>query len=789
MDENNDNSRSSMSGSMNTHDDQKIALTISNSSEQQIDLDCKEEFFDTSNEQSTEDNTSIVGTMNEDSRRNDDCIGNEVPTTGQYYEQQHEHNFEAMTTSSAPLQEVVGSKQDGSQDTTNTDVDGIILKDDDSSISIPSADELRNGNIQKEKIETTSSLPEAGNDTTVQNNNTTDTVINETIKEENTPLTEKKKKVSFAPINKLKQFDSKCIVSSSLQVHESNVELLASHSGNQRRRPVKRILRHTRLRLVPSVGLYKALMKSEEINDDTDELLYPSITDSIYSDSTSTQNKQSVGKRNTIQVALLHSHSHTQILYEAMKYIHQDRDLLLEALLKWCGILHGASTGGALSSFLRVVPPLVGTRKLLETFHSSDYLDVLEYVPQKVKEESATVESTQQQSLTDETDHSISAAMNEDSSGDHQFSSEECTSPTNDSNTADMSDHQSTFTSQTKFYETPFSPPPPEDESSYIDIPSQEILEKYGLEDDCPYPTSSDAHALLWKYCLACSGGSWHAASLLTSSEELTDVAIHWGGGRHHAHASKASGFCYISDVILAIHRLLQGNDKQIDTGMLVHKSTKAKAVQRNVSFRRVLYIDIDIHHGDGVQEAFYATDKVLTASFHRYSPGFFPSSTGSTTEKGEAGTSGLGYNVNIPLPAGIGDVQFIQIYRKCLFGLVEAYDPQVIVLCVGADGLEGDELISGCLDDDMTTTGDGWSLSPEGLAECVRIATALCAGQSEDEICVAPTAHQQQEEKVSEDDTPIAESSTKTEAPKQIGKRRKLLILGGGGYVSLECS
>lgn len=752
----------------------------------------KEE-IDTSNEQSIEDNTPVVGTMNEDSRPNDDCIGNEVPTLGQYYKQQHEHNLEAMTTSTAPLQ--VGSKQaDGSQDTTNTDVDGIILKDD-SSISIPSADELRNGNTtQKEKIETTSSLPKDGNDTTVQNNNTTDDTnenTNKPIKENESP--KKKKKVSFAPINKLRQFDStKSIVSSSLQASESNVELLASHSGNQPRRPVKRILRHNRLRLVPSVGIYKALMKSSETDDnddDTDELLFPSITDSIYSDSTITQNQQPGGKRNTIQVALLHSHSHTQILYEAMKYIHQDRDLLLEALLKWCGILHGASTGGALSSFLRVVSPLVGTRKLLETFHSSDYLDVLEYVPQKAKEKSATVESTQQQSLTDEADHSMTA-MNEDSSGVHQFSSEECTSPTNDNSTADMSEQQSTFTSQTKFYETPFSPPP-EDESSHIDIPSQEILEKYGLEDDCPYPTSTDAHALLWKYCLAASGGSWHAASLLTSSEEPTDVAIHWGGGRHHAHASKASGFCYISDVIPAIHRLLQGNNKQIGTEMLVHKSTKAKSVQRNVSFRRVLYIDIDIHHGDGVQEAFYATDKVLTASFHRYSPGFFPSSSGSTTEKGEAGTSGLGYNVNIPLPAGIGDVQFIQIYRKCLFGLVKTYDPQAIVLCVGADGLEGDELISGCLDDDMTTTGDGWSLSPEGLAECVRIATALCAGQSEDEICVAPTTQmQQEEEKESEDDTPVAESSTKkTEAPKQSGKRRKLLILGGGGYVSLERS
>ena len=160
-----------------------------------------------------------------------------------------------MTTSSAPIQ--VGSKQNGSQDTTNTDVDGIILKDD-SSI-IPPADKLGNDNQKLEinspqKEVKTSSLPKDGNDTTVQNNNTTDDITGQNTTEENKSST-KKKKVSFAPINKLRQFDTKCIVSSSLQVNESNVELLASHSGNQPRKPVKRILRHTRLRLVPSVGI------------------------------------------------------------------------------------------------------------------------------------------------------------------------------------------------------------------------------------------------------------------------------------------------------------------------------------------------------------------------------------------------------------------------------------------------------------------------------------------------------------------------------------------------------
>lgn len=82
-------------------------------------------------------------------------------------------------------------------------------------------------------------------------------------------------------------------------------------------------------------------------------------------------------------------------------------------------------------------------------------------------------------------------------------------------------------------------------------------------------------------------------------NKEATDIAINWAGGLHHAKKSEASGFCYVNDIVLAILELLKYH-------------------------QRVLYIDIDIHHGDGVEEAFYTTDRVMTCSFHKYGE-YFP--------------------------------------------------------------------------------------------------------------------------------------------------------------------
>ena len=83
-----------------------------------------------------------------------------------------------------------------------------------------------------------------------------------------------------------------------------------------------------------------------------------------------------------------------------------------------------------------------------------------------------------------------------------------------------------------------------------------------------------------------------------------SDVCINWSGGLHHAKKCEASGFCYTNDIVLGILEFL-----------------KYKA--------RVLYIDVDVHHGDGVEEAFFLTDRVMTVSFHQYGEDFFPG-TGS---------------------------------------------------------------------------------------------------------------------------------------------------------------
>lgn len=85
----------------------------------------------------------------------------------------------------------------------------------------------------------------------------------------------------------------------------------------------------------------------------------------------------------------------------------------------------------------------------------------------------------------------------------------------------------------------------------------------------------------------------------VTKFIQASEICINWGGGLHHAKKSEASGFCYVNDIVLGILELLKYH-------------------------QRVLYIDIDVHHGDGVEEAFYTTDRVMTVSFHKYGE-YFP--------------------------------------------------------------------------------------------------------------------------------------------------------------------
>jgi len=165
--------------------------------------------------------------------------------------------------------------------------------------------------------------------------------------------------------------------------------------------------------------------------------------------------------------------------------------------------------------------------------------------------------------------------------------------------------------------------------------------------------------------------------------QQQTDIAINWSGGLHHAKKAEASGFCYINDIVLAILELLK-----------VHA--------------RVLYIDIDVHHGDGVEEAFYTTDRVMTFSLHKYGD-FFPG-TGHISDTGAK--AGDGYSVNAPLHNGITDETYLEdLFKPIMDKIMECFQPGAIVLQCGADSLAQDRL--GC-----------FNLTIKGHAACVQVRT-----------------------------------------------------------------
>jgi len=163
--------------------------------------------------------------------------------------------------------------------------------------------------------------------------------------------------------------------------------------------------------------------------------------------------------------------------------------------------------------------------------------------------------------------------------------------------------------------------------------------------------------------------GAWACGGALTAANRLlagqTDIAFNLLGGFHHAMAKRAAGFCYLNDVALACHRLA-------------------------AACKRVVYLDVDAHHGDGVQEFFYRRNDVLTISMHESGKTLFPWG-GFENEIGR--WAGVGYNVNVPLPAGTYDDAFLTAFERVVPPLLGAFGPDVIVLELGLDTLAGDPL------------------------------------------------------------------------------------------------
>jgi len=164
-------------------------------------------------------------------------------------------------------------------------------------------------------------------------------------------------------------------------------------------------------------------------------------------------------------------------------------------------------------------------------------------------------------------------------------------------------------------------------------------------------------------------GGMYEAAALqagatLLACEEVASGrrarAFNLGGGFHHAMPDKASGFCLLNDLAIGIRSLLD------DHGV-----------------SRILYVDVDAHHGDGVQWIFYEDPRVLTISLHEDGHYLFPGS-GFVDEIGKG--KGAGYAVNVPLPPYTRDVSYLFAFQEVVPPLARAFRPEVIVSQLGAD-------------------------------------------------------------------------------------------------------
>ncbi len=180
---------------------------------------------------------------------------------------------------------------------------------------------------------------------------------------------------------------------------------------------------------------------------------------------------------------------------------------------------------------------------------------------------------------------------------------------------------------------------------------------RHGLgTTECPvYEGVYDYHALA-------TGSTLLGVELI--SRGSADIVFSPTGGFHHAGKDFAAGFCYINDVVIAIKRWLRAR-------------------------KRVLLIDMDAHHSDQVQQAFYGTSRVMCMSFHESGKTLFPFKTGFEDEIGKG--RGKGYTINVPLPENTGDDEFSWAFGKIFLPVARRFKPDIVVAALGADVLFSD--------------------------------------------------------------------------------------------------
>ena len=206
-----------------------------------------------------------------------------------------------------------------------------------------------------------------------------------------------------------------------------------------------------------------------------------------------------------------------------------------------------------------------------------------------------------------------------------------------------------------------------------------------GTGDNPVFDRMHEASALV-------AGGSVAAAEAVWSG--AADRAVNIAGGLHHAMPDRAAGFCVYNDPAIAITRLL------------------------DLGANRVAYVDIDVHHGDGVQEIFWDDPRVLTVSLHETPLALFPG-TGFPHETGGPGAPGSA--VNVALPPGTDDGAWLRAFHAVVPSVLRAFRPEVLVTQCGADTYILDPLA------DLRLTVDGQRAAHLALRS---LADELCAGK-----------------------------------------------------------
>lgn len=194
-----------------------------------------------------------------------------------------------------------------------------------------------------------------------------------------------------------------------------------------------------------------------------------------------------------------------------------------------------------------------------------------------------------------------------------------------------------------------------------------------GTPDNPVFPGMHDASALV------------AGATLAAAQAVHAEPGIHAGsiaGGLHHAMPAMASGFCVYNDPAIAIEWLLRQG------------------------VERIAYVDVDVHHGDGVQAAFYDDPRVLTISLHEHPMTLFPG-TGVPLDIGGHGAEGMA--VNVALPAGTGDAAWLRAFDAVVPPLLRAFHPQVLVSQHGCDTHRLDPLAHLELSIDAQRTAHAW--------------------------------------------------------------------------------